>query len=196
MLAKPPILKGQGVQLEPLTIEHADELGKAVTDGKLWELWFTTAPHPDAVEAYIDKALTMVEQGTALAFVVRNCATDEIIGSTRICNWDKANRRMEIGYTWYAKRYWRTHVNTESKLLLLGHCFDRLGAIAVELRTHWHNHRSREAIAKLGAKQDGILRNHKIGVDGVIRDTVVFSILNTEWPSVKHNLSFKLQRHG
>jgi RimJ/RimL family protein N-acetyltransferase len=130
----------------------------------------------------------------AMPFAVRDNATGDIVGSTRYFNVDAANRRLEIGHTWYAKRAQRTAINTECKLLLLTHAFEKLKCIAVEFRTHWFNHASREAIARLGAKQDGVLRNHQILPDGSYRDTVVFSIIESEWPAVKRQLTFLLER--
>jgi RimJ/RimL family protein N-acetyltransferase len=191
-----PNLSGELVILEPLSLNHVPALQLAVTDGKLWELWFTSVPDPDAVKAYVEKALMQQREGSAIPFAVRSRATGQIVGATRICNIEPENRRMEIGYTWYGKSAQRTGINTEAKLMLLGYCFETLDAIAVEFRTHWHNQASRQAIARLGARQDGVLRNHKILKDGTIRDTVVFSILDTEWPVVKQDLRFRLTRHA
>ncbi|BES73792.1 GNAT family protein [Marinobacter nanhaiticus D15-8W] len=186
-------LVGESASLIPLSPDHRDPLVKAATDG-LWELWFTGAPSADTVDRYIETALAEKAQGVALPFVVVHNPSGEIIGSTRYCNADPDHRRLEIGYTWYAKRFQRTTVNTECKQLLLAHAFESLETIAVEFRTHWHNEASRRAIARLGAKQDGVLRNHKIEPDGAYRDTVVFSILEHEWPTVKKSLAFKLAR--
>ncbi len=143
---------------------------------------------------YVAAALDMREQQGALPFVVRANATGEVVGCTRFCNVDARNRRVEIGYTWYARRVQRTPVNTECKRLLLAHAFDVLQCIAVEFRTHWFNHASRTAIARLGAKQDGVLRNHQLMPDGSRRDTVVFSIIDAEWPAVRAHLDFLLDR--
>jgi N-acetyltransferase len=187
-------LAGSQVILEPLSIAHLEGIKQAVQDGELWKLWFTGVPHPDGAEAYIQAALDNRERAGAMPFVVREANTKSIIGSTRYCNVDEANRRLEIGYTWYAASYQRTAVNSECKLLLLGHAFEKLGAIAVEFRTHWHNRESRAAIARLGAKQDGILRNHTRSADGIYRDTVVFSIIDHEWPAVRQALVFRLSR--
>ena len=140
------------------------------------------------------KALEEKARGQSFPFAVRDRVSGEIVGCTRICNWESDNRRLEIGYTWYAKRAQRTGINTEAKLLLLTFAFETLDAIAVEFRTHWHNQASRQAIARLGAKQDGVLRNHKILKDGTIRDTVVYSIIDTEWPTVKNSLQFRLRQ--
>jgi RimJ/RimL family protein N-acetyltransferase len=185
-------LTGTKIILEPLSLEHSEEIKYAVKDGELWNLWYTTIPSPDKVEDYISKALDMREKSGAMPFIVLEKESNKAIGCTRYFNIDEDNHRLEIGYTWYSKSYQRTAVNTECKYLLLTHAFEKLEAIAVELRTHWHNHKSRAAIARLGAKQDGVLRNHIKSPDGVYRDTVVFSIINLEWPAVKKSLEFKL----
>ncbi len=185
---------GGHATLEPLAREHASDLQRAAADGELWQLWYTSVPAPGATEAYVDAALRMREQLGAMPFVVRDNAAAEIVGCTRYFNVDAANRRLEIGHTWYARRVQRTAINTECKLLLLIHAFEQLRCIAVEFRTHWFNRASREAIARLGAKQDGVLRNHQIAADGSYRDTVVFSIIESEWPAVKRHLGFLLER--
>lgn len=185
-------LSGSKILLEPLSLDHKDGLIEAVRDGELWNLWFTSIPSPGKVEHYINKALDMREHSGAMPFAVIEKGTDKVIGCTRYFNVDEENHRLEIGYTFYAKSYQRTAVNTECKYLLLTHAFEKLEAIAVEFRTHWHNHKSRAAIARLGAKQDGVLRNHTRSADGVYRDTVVFSIINLEWPAVKQSLQFKM----
>ena len=189
---EPITLTGSNVILEPLAREHAGGMSEAVKDGELWKLWYTSIPAPEKVEDYINIALGMRENAGALPFVVREKESNKIIGSTRYFNVDEVNQRLEIGHTWYSKSYQRTSVNTECKYLLLTHAFEKLDAIAVELRTHWHNHASRAAIARLGAKQDGVLRNHQKSAGGTYRDTVVFSIINLEWPAVKKSLEFKL----
>lgn len=186
---------GQYIVLEPLTLAHIPALSVAVSDGELWQLWYTSAPHPDEMKQYIEAALEAEKLGEALAFAVRDKRSGEVIGCTRICSWDQSNRRLEIGYTWYAKRAQRTAVNTEAKLLLLSYAFETLDVMAVEFRTHWHNQASREAITRLGAKQDGVLRNHKLLGDGTVRDTVVYSIIDSEWSAVKQNLEFRLQQY-
>ena len=187
-------LKGQHVSLEPLAIEHVTSLQEAARDGELWQLWFTSVPSPDTTQQYVEQAISLCEQGKAMPFAVRD-ASGVIVGSTRYGNIDADHKRLEIGWTWYAQRVQRTSLNSEAKLLLLTNAFETLGAIAVEFRTNWFNQRSRTAIARLGAKQDGVLRNHMLMPDGTRRDTVVFSILDTEWPSVKNNLQYQLQRH-
>jgi RimJ/RimL family protein N-acetyltransferase len=191
---EPVTLEGEHVKLVPLTPEHEQALTAAASDGELWKLWYTFVPSPDKTRAYIDTALDMRDRLGAQPFAVIDAKSGDIVGSTRYFNVDEANRRLEIGHTWYAKRVQKTALNTEAKLLLLAHAFDKLGAIAVEFRTHFMNHASRAAIARLGAKQDGILRNHGIGRDGVLRDTVVFSIIQSEWPAVRANLNFRLDR--
>lgn len=182
------------ITLIPLRADHANALVTAASDGDLWQLWFTGVPNTDTIDTYIAYALEEKADGRSLPFVVVHNETGEIIGSTRFCNADTKNRRVEIGYTWYAKRYQQSSVNTECKRLLLGHAFESLDAIAIEFRTHWHNQASRQAIARLGAKQDGVLRNHQVMPDGSYRDTVVFSIINIEWPAVKQNLAYRLAR--
>lgn len=190
----PVTLEGRHVRLEPLAHRHVDALQRAAADGALWNLWFTGVPAPEDAASYVDTALAMQAQGVALPFAVRSLASGEIVGSTRYCNVAAADRRLEIGYTWYAASVQRTGVNTETKALLLRHAFEAMRCIAVELRTHWLNHRSRAAIERLGAKQDGVLRNHRLLPDGSYRDTVVFSIIESEWPAVKRHLAFRLEQ--
>lgn len=190
---EPVTLEGRHARLEPLAMQHASGLREAAADGQLWKLWHTSVPAPDAVEEYVASALADRNAGTALPFVVRD-ATGAVVGSTRYCHADAGNRRLEIGYTWYAQRVQRSGVNTQAKQLLLRHAFEVLACIAVELRTHWCNLRSRAAIARLGAKQDGVLRNHRIMPDGSYRDTVVFSIIASEWPAVRSHLQYLLDR--
>lgn len=185
-------LQGKLVTLVPLKREHADALVEAASDGELWNLWYTSVPNSTTINAYLDQAFNDQDSGRALPFVVMDNATQKIIGTTRYCNADKLNQRVEIGYTWYAKSFQKTGTNTECKYLLLAHAFETLNAIAVEFRTHWHNQASRAAIARLGAKQDGILRNHQKNTEGVYRDTVVFSIIDQEWPAVKKGLLYRM----
>lgn len=187
-------LNGRHVNLVPLRQEHGPALVEAASDGRLWELWYTSVPGQESVADYIAFALSEQSAGRALPFVVVDKASGRIIGATRYCNADAKNQRLEIGYTWYAQSHQRSAVNTECKYLLLEHAFERLSAIAVEFRTHWHNLASRAAIARLGAKQDGVLRNHHKGPDGHYRDTVVFSIIDHEWPVVKKSLAHRLGR--
>lgn len=187
-------LDGEHVFLIPLERSHSDALVTDSKDGKLWGLWFTQVPSPTTVNDYVEAALKDKSDGVSLPFVVINKLSGKIIGSTRFCHADASNRRLEIGYTWYSKSFQKTSVNTETKLLLLNHAFEELKCIAVEFRTHWHNMESRRAISRLGAKQDGIIRNHQIQDDGSYRDTVVFSILESEWQNVKKNLNHQLRK--
>jgi RimJ/RimL family protein N-acetyltransferase len=191
---EPVTLRGKHATLEPLTTGHAAALGQAAADGELWRLWYTHIAPPERMGDYVATALDMRERLDAMPFVVRDNASGDIVGSTRFFNVDRVNRRLEIGHTWYARRVQRTPLNTECKLLLLTHAFEILRCIAVEFRTHWFNHASRAAIARLGAKQDGILRNHQLLPDGSRRDTVVFSIVDGEWLAVKQHLNYQLAR--
>lgn len=185
-------LEDKSIRLRPLLIDDRAALLNAAEDGALWKLWFTGVPSSETIDQYIATALKEQALGLSMPFVVEQKASGKIIGSTRLCNAVAQHRRIEIGYTWYSKSVQKTSANTQCKLLLLEHAFSTLGAIAVEFRTHWHNQASRAAIARLGAKQDGVLRNHSIEPDGAYRDTVVFSILESEWPSVRKGLLFKL----
>jgi RimJ/RimL family protein N-acetyltransferase len=191
---EPVTLRGRHATLEPLAREHEAAVSAAAADGELWCLWYTSVPAPDKTSAWLDLALDMRESLGAMPFVVRDNASGDVVGSTRYFNVDAANRRLEIGHTWYAKRAQRTAINTECKQLLLTHAFEALRCIAVEFRTHWFNHASRDAIARLGAKQDGVLRNHQLMPDGSCRDTVVFSIIDAEWPAVRRHLEFLMER--
>jgi RimJ/RimL family protein N-acetyltransferase len=193
MLLRDPItLQNSFVRLEPLTLDHAAELAEATVG--LEHAWYTSVPSPDGVVAEIEQRLAWHDEGSMNPWAVRRLDTGTAIGMTTFCNIDQPNRHVEIGHTWIAVDAQRTAVNTASKLLLLGHAFERCDAIAVEFRTHWHNLQSRAAIARLGAKQDGVLRNHRIGPDGTLRDTVVFSILPHEWPAVRLGLESRLAR--
>jgi len=191
---EPVTLRGKHATVEPLDATHEDALKRAAADGELWELWYTSVAPPDRMGEYIAIALDMRERLGAMPFVVRDSKDGEIVGCTRSFNVDGPKRRLEIGHTWYAKRAQRTAINTDCKLMLLAHAFEKLACIAVEFRTHWFNHASREAIARLGAKQDAVLRNHQLMPDGSKRDTVVFSIIDGEWPAVKRHLKFQLER--
>jgi len=190
----PVTLQGRHVTVEPLGAAHLDAVRAAANDGELWRLWYTSVPAPERTSAWLAAALDMREKQGAMPFVVRDNTDGSLVGSTRYFNVDALNRRLEIGHTWYAKRAQRTAINTECKLLLLTHAFETLRCIAVEFRTHWFNHASRTAIARLGAKQDGVLRNHQLMPDGSRRDTVVFSIVDGEWLAVKAHLRFLLDR--
>jgi len=191
---EPVTLKGEHATLEPLEAKHEAALRDAAADGELWRLWYTSVAPPDEIGDYIARALDMRERLGAMPFAVRHNTTGNVVGCTRYFNVDAANRRLEIGHTWYSKRAQRTAVNTECKLLLLTHAFEVLRCVAVEFRTHWFNHASRVAIERLGAKQDGVLRNHQLLPDGSKRDTVVFSIIDGEWPAVRRHLKFLLDR--
>lgn len=191
---EPVTLAGDHVVLEPLERSHEAALAKAAADGELWRLWYTSVPVPELAGEYIGAALEMRESDGAMPFAVREKASGDVVGCTRCFNVEPRHRRLEIGYTWYAKRVQRTAVNTESKLLLLTHAFEQLRCIAVEFRTSWFNQASRRAIERLGAKQDGVLRNHMIMPDGTYRDTVVYSIIEGEWPAVRRHLRFHLER--
>lgn len=172
--------------------EHHDGLVEATRDGKLWELWYTRVPDPDSMQAEIDRRLQEQRAGTMLPLTTRYAATGQIVGMTTFGNADAAGPRVEIGSTWLARSAQGTGVNTEAKLLMLRQAFETWNCIAVEFRTHWMNHQSRAAIARLGAKQDGVLRNHRRMPDGTLRDTVVFSIIAAEWPTVRRHLRHRL----
>ncbi|MGB3273885.1 MAG: GNAT family protein [Xanthobacteraceae bacterium] len=190
---EPVTLAGPAARLEPLAPAHHDGLVAAARDGELWRLWYTTVPHPDAMMKEIERRLGLQRAGLMLPFTVKD-ADGVIAGMTTYMDVDAANRRVEIGSTWYATRVQRTALNTQCKLLLLTHAFETLGCIAVEFRTHFFNHQSRRGIERLGAKQDGILRSHRIAANGTLRDTVVYSIIASEWPTVKGHLMFQLER--
>jgi RimJ/RimL family protein N-acetyltransferase len=187
----PVTLRGEHARLEPLSQDHLAGLVEAVKDGELFKLWYTAVPRPENMAKEIDRRLGLQQAGSMLPFTVFDAA-GKIAGMSTYMNIDAANRRVEIGSTWYAKRVQRTPLNTECKLLLLGHAFEAINCIAVEFRTHFFNHQSRRAIERLGAKQDGILRSHQIAPNGTLRDTVVFSIIAAEWPTVKAHLNFQL----
>jgi N-acetyltransferase len=192
----PVTLISHHATLKPLSQEHHDDLLKAVKDGELWKLWFTTVPAPGGMRAEIERRLDLQRQGSMLPFTVIHNTSGKAVGMTTYMNVDAPNRRVEIGSTWYRANTQRTMVNTECKLLLLTHAFESLDCIAVEFRTHFFNHRSRRAIERLGAKLDGILRNHQIASNGTLRDTCVYSIIAGEWPVVKGHLSWLLQKPG
>ena len=193
LLADPVVLHDERVRLEPLSPDHADDLARAAAG--LEHAWYTSVPTPESVHDDIARRLAWRDAGTMNPWAVRRLDTGAVVGTTTFCNIDQPNRHVEIGHTWIGVEAQRTAVNTASKLLLLGHAFQDCDAIAVELRTHWHNAQSRAAIARLGAKQDGVLRNHRLGPDGTLRDTVVFSILPHEWPAVRLGLQARLARH-
>jgi N-acetyltransferase len=193
---EPVTLTGQRwVVLEPLAHEHIPEIKSAAADGELGRLWFTAAPGPDEVEQWVDGRLAVQKPDVGLTFVVRRL-DGTFVGSSSYMQVDGANRRLEIGYTWYVASARRSGVNSETKLLMLGHAFDELGCVAVEFRTHFFNFTSRAAIERLGAKLDGVLRSHQVLPDGSRRDTVVYSILDIEWLAVRNNLRYRLDRNG
>jgi RimJ/RimL family protein N-acetyltransferase len=195
MISPAPVpLEGYGIRLEPLTPAHEDGLAAAAADGRLWELWYTSVPEPDQVGAYIAAALEGQRAGHMLPWAVREISTDTIVGTTRYHDIVAAIDRVEIGWTWYAANRQRTHVNTASKLMLLTHAFETLGCQVVGLRTDNFNFRSQRAIEALGAKRDGVLRHHQARRDGTVRDSVMYSILATEWPDVKRHLALRLAR--
>jgi len=188
---EPTTLRGAHARLEPLSQDHCDALTEAVKDGELWKLWYTSVPSAEGMAKEIGRRLTLQAAGSMLPFTVFD-ATGQIVGMTTYMNVDTPNRRVEIGSTWYAKRVQRSAVNTQCKILLLTHAFEKLDCIAVEFRTHFFNHQSRRGIERLGAKQDGILRSHAIARNGTLRDTVVYSIIASEWPTVKVHLDYQL----
>jgi N-acetyltransferase len=191
----PATLEGNGVRLEPLTRDHAEALAAAARDGNLWELFFTSVPEPENTKKYVEDALKGQERGDMLAWVVRDLKTNSIVGSTRYHDIIPAADRVEIGYTWYAQRCQRTHVNTTCKVLLFEYGFEKLHCKVIGLRTDNYNFRSQRAIEALGAKKDGVIRHHWPRRDGSIRDTVMYSVLATEWPDVKRHLQFRLKRN-
>jgi N-acetyltransferase len=188
---EPVTLTGAHARLEPLSHAHVEGLTEAVKDGELWKLWYTAIPKPEDMGKEIDRRLDLQAKGVMLPFTVFD-AEGGIVGMSTYMNIDAANRRVEIGSTWYARRVQRGALNTQCKLLLLTHAFEKIDCIAVEFRTHFFNHQSRRGIERLGAKQDGILRNHQIAPNGTLRDTVVFSIIASEWPTAKAHLTFQL----
>ena len=191
---EPVILEGHDVRLEPLAAAHAPEIATAVRDGELWRLWFTGVPEPGEAEAYIAAALEGEAAGHMLPWAIRELTSGEIVGSTRYHDIVGAIDRVEIGYTWYAKRWQRSHVNTACKLLLLQHAFEALGCKVVGLRTDNFNFASQRAIEAIGAKKDGVLRHHQARRDGTVRDSVMYSILAAEWRDVKRHLELRLGR--
>jgi RimJ/RimL family protein N-acetyltransferase len=191
---KPITLEGHGVRLEPLSREHHDGLVAAASDGRLWELWFTSVPEPEQAHAYISGAQAGLEAGHMLPWAVRELASGLIAGSTRYHDILPNVDRVEIGWTWYAKRWQKSHVNTACKLLLLEHAFDKLGCKVVGLRTDNFNFPSQRAIEALGAKKDGVIRHHWPRRNGTVRDTVMYSILAHEWPDVRRHLELRLAR--
>ncbi len=189
----PVSLHGRHVSLVPLSHSHHDDLVEALKDGELWALWYTKIPTPEELRAEIDRRLELQRQDSMIAFAVIEESAQQAVGMTTFMNIDAVNRRMEIGSTWYRKRVQRSALNTECKLLLLTHAFEPVNCIAVEFRTHFFNMQSRTAIERLGAKLDGVLRQHQFASNGTLRDTCVYSILDREWPTVKTHLTHRLK---
>jgi len=187
-------LHGREVSLVPLSHGHHDDLVAALNDGELWSLWYTSVPAPDQLDGEIRRRLALHQQGAMVPFTVIEKSSNQAVGMTTFLNIDAANRRLEIGATWYRKRVQRTVVNTECKFLLLNYAFEQLKCIAVEFRTHFFNRQSRAGIERLGAKLDGVLRQHQLGRNGTLRDTCVYSIVDGEWPAVKAHLSYQLEK--
>jgi len=192
MNPQPLVLQGQHARLEPLRTDHASALSEAVQDGQLWKLWFTTIPTPAGMADEVQRRLDLQTSGSMLPFVVFSVTDGRLAGMTTYMNIDRKNRRLEIGSTWYRQSLQRTGLNTECKRMLLGHAFEQLHCIAVEFRTHWHNTASRRGIERLGAKLDGVLRNHQVLPNGSLRDTCVYSITDSEWPAVRAHLDHGL----
>lgn len=186
------ILEGDVVRLEPLCSRHAEGLSQAISDGQLWKLFFTSVPHVNDIEDFLDGARKAHQSGDGLVYATIDKASGKVAGSTRFMHASLADKRVEIGFTFLARSFQRTKVNTEAKLLMLTHAFEQLGLNRVEFLTDYLNTASRNAILRLGAKQEGILRNHKLMPDGRIRDSVIFSIINHEWAGVKQSLHHKL----
>ena len=197
MISVSPItLEGHGIRLEPLTFAHEAGLAAASADGRLWELWYTTVPEPDRLRRYIADANEGMAAGHMLPWAVRELESGDVIGSTRYHDIVPAVDRVEVGYTWYATRWQRSHVNSACKLLLLTHAFETVGCEVVGLRTDNFNFRSQRAIEGIGAKRDGVIRHHAARRDGSARDTYIYSILSSEWPDVKRHLATRLARRG
>ena len=193
---QPIVLRDRGVRLEPLGLHHEDGLRAAAADGELWTLRVTSVPEPEQTRAYIETALRMREEGSRFAFAVVDEASGTVLGSTSYHDILPAVKRVEIGYTWYAQRVQRTHVNTTCKLLMLSHAFDTLGCHVVGWRTDNFNFASQRAIERLGARKDGVIRGHALRRDGTIRDTVMYSMRTGEWPEARAQLLYLLQRRG
>jgi N-acetyltransferase len=196
VVPKPTVLERDGIRLEPLSYDHGDGLADAAADGELWQLWYTSVPDLQSVQTYIADALKGQDAGHMLPWAVRDLTTNTILGSTRYHDIVAPIDRVEIGYTWYAQRCQRSNVNTTCKLLLLEHAFEKLGCAVVGLRTDNFNFRSQKAIEALGAKKDGVLRHHQARRDGTVRDSVLYSIVKSEWPDVRRHLELRLARHS
>ena len=190
------VLEGESVRLEPLALHHKEGLCAAILDGELWNLYVTLVPHPDNIDAFFELAFTNHKAGDGLSFAIIDKNTQKVVGSTRYMKANLANKRVEIGYTFLAKSAQKTHINTEAKYLLLGYAFEKLDFNRVELITDYLNMSSRNAILRLGAKEEGVLRSHMIMPNGRVRDSVLYSIVNYEWAGIKQHLQFKLARRG
>jgi RimJ/RimL family protein N-acetyltransferase len=188
-------LTGLITVLEPLALDHAEDLGRAAADGELWKLWYTNVPRPDDMVSAIELRLGLQREGTMAPWAIRSVASGRLVGMTTFCNISAENLRVEIGHTWMAQSAHGTGINADAKRLLLSRAFDTLGCNAVYFHTHWHNRQSRGAIERLGAKQDGVLRSYQV-FKGVVRDTVTFSILSSEWPAVRQGLDARIERHA
>ena len=195
IVTTPIFLEGNGVRLEPLTDTHESDLIAAASDGRLWELWFTSVPTPEQTSTYIANALDGQREGHMLPWAIRELTTGSIVGTTRYHDIVAAIDRVEIGWTWYAKSWQRSHVNTTCKLLLFTHAFESLGCKVVGLRTDNFNFASQRAIERLGVRKDGVLRHHYARRDGSVRDSVMYSVIASEWPDVKRHLELSLARH-
>ncbi|MDM0042598.1 GNAT family N-acetyltransferase [Variovorax sp. J22G21] len=193
-LVEPVTLSSRGIALVPLALAHEEGLRAAAADGELWQIRVTSVPEPQDTRSYIETALQMREAGNRFAFAVTDEATGTVLGSTSYHDILPAVKRVEVGYTWYAKRCQRTHVNTTCKLLMLTHAFDTLGCNVVGWRTDNFNHASQRAIERLGARKDGVIRSHALRRDGTIRDTVMYSVTAGEWPEIKAQLLYLLNK--
>lgn len=192
MIFEPVVLRGKHVRLEPLAQKHKDGLCRAILDGELWNLFVTLVPHVNDIDGFFQNAFSAHESGDGLAFATIDEATNQVAGSTRFMKANLPYKRVEIGFTFLGKSFQKTRINTEAKLLMLSHAFETLGLNRVELLTDYLNTGSRNAILRLGAKQEGVLRNHMVMPDGRVRDSVLFSVIANEWPGVKQNLEHKL----
>ena len=192
MKFEPVVLEGTSVRLEPLSEVHRQGLCAAIADGELWKSFVTLVPHPHAIDAFLGNAAKEHDAGEGLAFATVERTSNHVIGSTRFMKANLSHRRVEIGFTFLAKSWQRTRINTEAKFLMLRHAFENLGMNRVELLTDYLNEASRRAILRLGAKQEGIVRNHMVMPNGRVRDSVLYSIIKNEWPGVKQNLLYKL----
>ena len=196
MFVQPVVLQDHGVRLEPLSPAHEDGLRAAAADGELWKIRVTSVPEPENTRAYIDTALQMRAEGHRFAFAVFDETSGRIVGSTSYHDILPAVRRVEIGWTWYARSVQRSHVNTTCKLLMMGHAFDTLGCAVVGWRTDNFNFASQRAIERLGAKKDGVIRGHALRRDGTVRDTVMYSMTAEEWPEARAQLLYLRSRHA